>query len=498
MKAGGSPRLTRLKIHPSCPSISHDFTFLPICNISIFITPTLPSAVDKRSVKMPHAAHNCSLKLLMSGVDPNWIPILTPKQVNKLPARFLDFLYREGEVQNNGDLKCITFTHESCHSRVRRPIQFYTNGELEHLEVQVLDDTGKLAPYEQGLHSLDIACTAAPQTHEQLIVLIHLYRFCLEIGMERFRVYLCERICAYPVYEAEVKVLLKELSQTPNIEQDPDNTLSILHFVDPELLKFLCRRIKFLCCNFVESGLVLSLLRSNITTRDRLLSIISHLDEASAEHMLEKCQVDEETEIEALVNWIVRMHDYSAAPRIPSIGLTEHIGRFPARLESFGVDYKQGDKLTSYTVRTPSRFPRNDLRGKNQSETTTQGQKRARSSTPSVTGTSAATEKSSKQPSDTTVSRPKKLIRPSAKGEYWSATEEAWKQMGHAERSRYHRAGLVCETPAGKVAEEPCDECKKKGIDCVVFVDPKERSSCAWCNANNLTGCSAIKRARKA
>lgn len=87
--------------------------------------------------------------------------------------------------------------------------------------------------------------------------------------------------------------------------------------------------------------------------------------------------------------------------------------------------------------------------------------------------------------------KPNVPIRPTADGQFWSVTQDKWDRAADRSKWIYHRAFLLCETTAGRDAESPCTECRKRGIACKVFVDQKKHgTTCACCMIFRRQGCS--------
>lgn len=429
------------------------------------------------------------LKLILIGDDPNAtevLPTLEAEQVNKLPSKFLGFLYDIGKARNVGGMEIIDVKDTCHHSVVKRSVEFYTTGHLQHGEITV-ERVGfaKAVLYRRDVHERDTSVFATPKTQELFLEQVHLYIFCLQNGVKDFQAYLCEAICTrYPIGEPEIVLLLTKLYQSPGIFEKTDSAL----------LGHLCQRITLLRDALASSRPTLLLLRSKMDPKDRFLSLVPYLDEASVDRALQACRVTEDTEVKALLATFVEKHNSDASP-------------FPTPRQT--IDSTVQVQHTNDHTASSDRPASSDERS-----ATPRPRKRSHSTAfaePSNVITSADRardvnqrrgDRTFRDMSDAHSGRKLRLTRPSAEDEYWSITKEKWNRLTDVDKRCFTHARAICETEAGMVAPEPCSNCAEANVVCKVYTpESHERNkwagwSCARCRTKLYARCSFSEEKR--
>ncbi|TLD06868.1 hypothetical protein E2P81_ATG10589 [Venturia nashicola] len=173
----------------------------------------------------------------------------------------------------------------------------------------------------------------------------------------------------------------------------------------------------------------------------------------------------------------------------------DHLGDFLFDYENDNSDERVGE-LTQRSIPNANNYgleyPLNDRLRENTTNSNifTQAREHAPNLLPEANRVGQVSDTDGKIIFTEDMYKPDKYIKPTKEGEYWFVSQEKWDNSSRGSQWLYHRAFLICETTAGKVAEQPCTECHRRGIECRVFADPKKGASCAYCIIHRSTGCS--------
>lgn len=309
---------------------------------------------------------------------------------------------------------------------------------------------------------------------------------------------LCKLICTRnPVYEAEIECLLKSLLKRPRRLSD----------TRPDLLKFLCERMVLFGDGLAKNEGVMSLLRPKASAKDRLLAIVSLLDEdASIEEALiqelgSKLKINQLGQDTALLQTVVRTLTPNAAPtqlNQPALSLQ------PVQPVPLSQAAPSDDVVARTSNKSSSTLVQNSLPGSATHSTTPQGHKRPRSPAPSATLTRLATDTKPRRPySMGDIYEPSEddfsfefiliHIRPSVEGEEWSITSGIWEDLNSTELDAYTHAGHICETEAGMVAHELCSHCAEYGFVCEVYTDEVKAAMSGLGYASSSLDCAMCR-----
>lgn len=419
------------------------------------------------------------LKVRLPGGEPDAIPALKADELAKVPPRLLTILHDIGDVCDMKDVKIITVKDDRYNFILTKSAEFYTQGQIQHGEITVERVSSyRKVLYRRDVHEHDTKFSATPETHELFRKQVSLYTFCVRTGMKDFQAHLCETICSlYPVYEAEVVVLLIELCKSRDIYEN----------ADPALLGYLCQRITLLGDALTFSRPVLLLLREKIDPKDRFLSIVRHLDEASIERALKACHINETTEARALLGTFVEKHNHN-------VSSAQNLRQ---ALEDRARGQNMQTRRTTPQTWRPSRSPSSsESITVTESAVTPTGRRYLQDGSPYRT----------RAPRTPYSGRTLRLKRPTTEGEYWSITNETWSGMTHISKRFATHAGLICETEAGMIAPEPCSSCAEENVVCEVYTpefnerNVRAGATCARCRLHKgggkLCSLSMAKRAR--
>jgi hypothetical protein len=439
------------------------------------------------------------LKLVLSGTDPESIPILSPEKVSKVPARLLEILHDIGRVLDLGNIKVITISDNRHHFIIKKTIEFCDSGRLQHDELTVERNTARRpVRYQRARHEHDTTFTATSEAHTLFLEHVRLYKFCLRTGFRDFQTYLSNSLSThYPVYEVEVIALLNELYK------DSDT----LENVDHDLLNFIGQRMVFLRDILANSKSLLPLLRARTDAKDHLLAIVRHADNASLSdelltHVRTELRIEESTETTLLLDTFVAKHRNDTA-------VAQSDQTLPSTPAASGRLSRSQNNIVTLPV-TVHPAPSNTT-------TAAPKRKRSRSSAPEeVSRSEGVTTTRPRRPhpdnqiydfdASSTPGAPKTLhrVRPRIENEYWSVTPEKWDSFGDDSKRCYTHAGLICETEAGTIAPEPCSNCLELGEVCEVYNTADARNlsfggACARCRVTWRSKCShsEVKRTRK-
>ena len=473
-----------------CCKRCHGAAYILIHNLKSVATHSSISAssftAQKSTTRPPKQRKMTQLKLILPGTSSGSLPVLPADKVSQVPARLLDILHDIGQVLDLGDIEVITISDPRYHFIISKTVEFCNSGQIQLAELTVERKSSHTpARYDPGTHDPDTTLNATSEAHELFLEYVHLYTFCLLVGYKELQAHLCNFFCTRcPIYEAEIVPLLKELYK--------DN--DTLEAVDSDLLTFLSRRMAYLRDTLAMSKSLLPLLRRKSGTRDHLLSVIRHVDEASisdalVKHVFTELHVEESTETTVSVDMFAAKHHVDAQP--------DHTA--PGTLTGDRRRHGQNSGVTHPTKVPPT---------PSDTTPTVPIPKRPHSSAPNeVSGNNGTTTTRPRRPhpgdqlfeSGHNVYRGgfKKLqrLRPRMENEYWSITSEDWKKLGDWVRRQFTHAGLICETEAGTLASEPCSVCLELGEVCEVYNPADARNAllggaCARCRLNHKAKCS--------
>lgn len=108
------------------------------------------------------------LKLSLPGVDSVAIPTLTAEQVAQIPAEFLTFLHKCGQVVDLGDLRIITVRDDRHNFTIMSIAGWVANGRLEagELKVQLGQKSDRAqVTYDPSIHEQNARFVATAETH---------------------------------------------------------------------------------------------------------------------------------------------------------------------------------------------------------------------------------------------------------------------------------------------------------------------------------------------
>lgn len=444
------------------------------------------------------------LKLSLPGVDSAAIPTLTAEQVAQIPAEFLTFLHKCGQVSDLGDLKIIT-VHDDRHNFTIMSIAgWVANGRLEtgELKVQLEQKPNRAqVTYDRSIHEQDVRFVATAETHARFEQRLGLYIFSVNARMNDLQAYLCRTICTeYPIYEAELIALL-----TTIFEHTDD-----LRRFNPTLASFVSERMLCLREILVVNSALLPLLRKAIPAKDRFLALAGRADISALKTALSELRraVGEVDETDALLDTFIGQNSVSEdarqpvqpAPLVTPKTLGKRKGSKSSKPEAQSAPAKLSAKLAvgERASNGDSIIPQ--LANSN-------------ASTPSSTATNPTRPRRPHPDAQIYESGPtptpgalKKIRRerPRIENEYWSITPENWNKLGDDTKRLYTHAGLICETEAGIIAPEPCNGCLELGEVCEVYNTADARNltfggACARCRLTSQARCSysELKRTKK-
>jgi hypothetical protein len=482
------------------------------------------------SSKMAQTRKTNLLKLHLPGVDPATIPVLSPEQVDQIPAELLGFLHKHGRVDDSGDLKIITVKDNRHNFTILSIAKWAADGNLEHGELKVeqlelmgLEAVHRPVAYDRSTHEQDITFVATPETHARFLQRLGLYMFSIRAGMSDLQAYTRKTICTqYPVYEAELIALLTTMCDYTD-ESDR---------LDPILASFVSARILCLREILVKHKGILPLLCQTISAKDRFFALAGRADHDVLTYALAELRegVGEAAETDALLDAFVEQNSIDAAVphHIQSAQATTSTTKAerkrkrkrPTKAEAAAKVAKAISTATAgATVReesstmpgalargilaAPSATPHShDTRGGDEADhsgsKSSHGHPHANDNTGgplstneparnNLPGTSARRLIQDVPASHMRARRPHpgktlwtklvsgqdapslRLRRPKAENEFWSVTRDERRLLSDHYKRAFTHAGLICETEAGVVAPEPCLACLAVGHVCEVF-----------------------------
>lgn len=213
------------------------------------------------------------LKILLPPLGPKAVPLMSEVEVKKIPHHLLTWLRNEAsQVQDLGELTVITVSNKSHHLMIRRVVQWITRGEeapfFSNDKPKVTcDGDSQAVLYNAKVHDNDTTCRATAETRTSFDREAELYCFSVIAGMTDVRITLSKRLSSlYPVHVAEIATLFKRVY-----------TNGIYTAFDPELVRFIWRRIDVLKEPLAKDDQLLEFLRGCFRTTDKIKGLLVYM-----------------------------------------------------------------------------------------------------------------------------------------------------------------------------------------------------------------------------
>lgn len=421
------------------------------------------------------------LKLRLPGVDPRTVHTLSAEQVAQVPAEFLSFLHKHGQVEDLGDIKIISVQEDRHNFTILSVAGWLANGSLDHGELQVeqLERKSDHTPvaYDPSTHAQDVRFVTTFETHAQFLRRLRLYTFSLSFDMKDLQEYLCKTIrTEYPIYEAELLALL-----TTFFEGAGD-----LPRLEPTLASFISERMLCLRGMLLANKTVLPLLCKAIGAKDQFLALADRADHFTLALALNELRkgIGKVGETHVLLDtFIERNHvsENAVQPTQPvplltpaTLGKRKRGGSFSAQAQA-----EPAGSSVATAAKIVSGNHSNNAAGDGRVHVGSSNNTRERRPHP---GQSLWVKKKTYSSGPRQVLR---VARPNLDNEYWSITTTQWAELSDLQKRRVTHASNICETEAGVVAPERCSACAELGLVCEVYTDDdlhrKLGKTCARC-----------------
>ena len=323
--------------------------------------------------------------------------------------------------------------------------------------------------------------------------------------MQDMQAYLSNTIrTEYPVYEAELIALL-----TAVLEYTND-----LSHLDPALASFVGQRMFCLRDLLAKTGAVLPLLCKTISAKDRFLALAGRADPADLALALAELRnsVGEVGETYALLDTFIKQNnvDEDKIQQVPAVTPAQTAAQKTRAKRKRGFTSKA--RVASETTEVGAAAATDKVVGNGGAITPHAANGSRRPTALSSVPNSARPRRphpdiqiyESGPPLNHGAPKVLRRLRPIIANEYWSATPEKWDQLGDDGKRCFTHAGLICETEAGTIAQEPCSECAELGEVCEVYNTGDARNlsfggACTRCRLNRHArySHSEMKRTRK-
>jgi hypothetical protein len=236
-----------------------------------------------------------SLKVLLGDQPKNTCPMLSRKQVAKIPYKLLTVL-SESSPEDLGDMGTVVrVTDKQHHEPLKRTLEWITRGEtadflttrqfyvtrnkgerkrevIEILPVTLCllihcSTTEKVIGFEPNFHADDVEHSTSKTTRTCFAEDIDQYMFSIEYGLIDLQQYLSRKLCSYPVYAPEIVMLISRLYSTSS---------KVAQHVDPELANFISNRIQCFRHALIADNGTLAALRACISPKMELEHLSRH------------------------------------------------------------------------------------------------------------------------------------------------------------------------------------------------------------------------------
>lgn len=215
------------------------------------------------------------LKIVFEGYHVNTIPKLEQHHANKFPRVLWDLISPVSKTQCYGDITILTVNTDSHYGDINRTVQWITNGQdATFLQVNgvhtVRQAQGgrKAVKYDAGVHESDFTYEASTKTMQCFVEDLDRYIYSIRVGLPDLRNFLSARLRAYPVYAAEMVKLLTTLYSHDYTSRD----------VDPDLAKFIFRRIGGIKDLLIKDETLQNFLRDRVPPKTKLEALLRHSD----------------------------------------------------------------------------------------------------------------------------------------------------------------------------------------------------------------------------
>ncbi|KAM0720111.1 hypothetical protein Q7P37_004247 [Cladosporium fusiforme] len=215
------------------------------------------------------------LKLVIDGSDKNAISKLDRRDANRLPQALLDRLRPAAKVDDYGDIIIWTINDPAHHRDIDRTIQWVLQREKASFlrtkdtqSVRKQEGDPRATKYDPEKHENDLVFIATESTRASFVEDIDRYMYSIRVGLPDLRSLLSRRLCAYPAYVAEIVKLLRALYAHDDVSKN----------VDPELARFIFRRIGSLRSILVKDEALQAFLRGRIEPKANAQALLHHCD----------------------------------------------------------------------------------------------------------------------------------------------------------------------------------------------------------------------------